>query len=195
MVDNAIMEKNTNQQILDVAQCLVRQRGYSAFSYADIAAQVGIRKASIHYHFPAKDVLVQQLVQRYCEQMARTCDRVTQTHTNPQQQLVAFTQLYRAGLEDGQLCLCNILTADLAVLSDPVRVELQRFFAQVETWLTAVLQQGCDDQIWRCSATPANTAKTIIALLQGAQLLSRSADNPLAMFDQVVDLSCLVHLT
>ncbi|MEM6867960.1 MAG: TetR/AcrR family transcriptional regulator [Cyanobacteria bacterium P01_C01_bin.121] len=43
----------------------MRCRGYSAFSYADISKQVGIRKASIHYHFASKEALVQALVKRY----------------------------------------------------------------------------------------------------------------------------------
>ena len=54
MVDTVSMEKHTAQKILDVAQDMVRNRGYSAFSYADISAQVGIRKASIHYALPLK---------------------------------------------------------------------------------------------------------------------------------------------
>ena len=53
--------KDTAQQILDVAQDLVRCRGYSAFSYADISKQVGIRKASIHYHFSSKEELGKEL--------------------------------------------------------------------------------------------------------------------------------------
>lgn len=194
MVDDVLMEKKTRQKILDVAQRLVRQRGYSAFSYADIAAQVGIRKASIHYHFPAKDVLVQQLVQRYRERMTRTCDRITRSTPNPKQQLLDFVQLYRVGLLDQQLCLCGMLTADLAVLSDPARAELQQFFDHTETWLATVLQQGCESRVWQCSPAVATDAKAIIALLQGAQLLARSAADPEATFNQVADLSRFVHL-
>lgn len=56
------MKENTAQRILDTAQDLIRHRGYSAFSYADIADRVGIRKASIHYHFAAKEDLVLSLI-------------------------------------------------------------------------------------------------------------------------------------
>ena len=76
MVDIDCMEKKTAEQILDVAQEMVRRQGYSAFSYADIAGRVGIRKASIHDHFPSKADLVQRLVQRYRDMLGRACDRM-----------------------------------------------------------------------------------------------------------------------
>ncbi|MEO1520065.1 MAG: TetR/AcrR family transcriptional regulator [Cyanobacteria bacterium J06633_2] len=73
------MEKNTAQKILDVAQDIVRRHGYSAFSYADISQQVGIRKASIHYHFPSKDELVKRLVMRYRDNISQQCDRISRS--------------------------------------------------------------------------------------------------------------------
>ena len=180
------MEKNTAQHILDVAQSIVRNRGYSAFSYADIAEQVGIRKASIHYHFPSKDELVRALVQRYREVMVRQCDRITQSTVRLDQQLIQFANLYRDSLQDGQICLCAMLAADFAVLPEPVRDEMSLFFTQTEAWLTALLQQGCDAKIWQCHPSANQEAKGLIAMMQGAQLLARSAADSSTAFEQVV---------
>src|SRR6185295_2042375 len=55
----------TAEQILDLAETLIQTRGYSAFSYQDIADSLGIRKASIHYHFPSKTDLGIAVVDRY----------------------------------------------------------------------------------------------------------------------------------
>lgn len=184
MVDTQNMEKSTATQILDVAQEMVRNRGYSAFSYADISKQVGIRKASIHYHFPSKDELVKELVKRYREGMIRACDRIAQSNTNPDQQMFQFVDLYRNGLKDKQICLCAMLAADYAVLPQSVREEIQTFFQETEGWLTNLLQQGCDTQHWTCQ--PEQEAKGLIAMLQGAQLLARSATDSTATFEQVV---------
>ena len=41
-------------QILDIAERRMRQTGYNAVSYRDIAAEMGIKSASLHYHFPKK---------------------------------------------------------------------------------------------------------------------------------------------
>lgn len=184
MVDTQDMEKSTATQILDVAQEMVRNRGYSAFSYADISKQVGIRKASIHYHFSTKDELVKELVKRYREDMMRACDRITQSNTPLDQQMLQFANLYRNGLEDNQICLCAMLAADYAVLPQPVRDEIQTFFQEVETWLITLLQQGCDAQQWGCQ--PEQEAKGLIAMLQGAQLLARSTADSTTTFEQIV---------
>ena len=55
----------TAEQILDLAETLIQTRGYSAFSYQDIADALGIRKASIHYHFPSKTELGIAVIDRY----------------------------------------------------------------------------------------------------------------------------------
>ena len=39
---------HTSQQILDIAQRLVQTRGFNAFSYADIANEMNVSKASMH---------------------------------------------------------------------------------------------------------------------------------------------------
>ena len=180
------MEKNTAQRILDIAQDMVRSRGYSAFSYADISKQVGIRKASIHYHFPSKDELVKELVKRYREGMVKACDRITQSTPDPDQQIVQFANLYRNGLEENQICLCAMLAADFEVLPEAIQEEIQTFFRDTETWLINLLQQGCDQGLWDCQSSVEQEAKGLIAMLQGAQLLARSSADSTATFEQVV---------
>src|SRR6202050_5304997 len=51
--------------ILDVAEQLAQTRGYNGFSYADIAAPLGVTKASLHYPFPSKAQLGAALIDRY----------------------------------------------------------------------------------------------------------------------------------
>ncbi|MEA5462563.1 TetR/AcrR family transcriptional regulator [Leptothoe sp. PORK10 BA2] len=180
------MENNTAERILNVAQDMVRNRGYSAFSYADISKQVGIRKASIHYHFPSKDELVQELVKRYREGMVRACDRIAQSNLSLDQQIIQFANLYRDGLENEQICLCAMLAADFAVLPQAIHDEIQVFFRETEAWLANLLQQGCDAHIWHCQPSVEQEAKGLIAMLQGAQLLARPAADSIATFEQVV---------
>lgn len=164
MVDSRFMENNTAQRILDVAQDMVRSRGYSAFSYADISSQVGIRKASIHYHFPSKDVLAKELVKRYRERIGRACDRISNSGASPEEQMMQFAHLYRDGLDDNQICLCAMLAADFAVLPQSVRDEIRAYFQQAEAWLADLLQQGCDAHLWDCHPSVEQEAKGLIAI-------------------------------
>ena len=180
------MKKNTAQDILDVARDIVRNRGYSAFSYADISERVGIRKASIHYHFPSKEELAKALVEQYRETMARACDRIAQSGASPDRQLMQFANLYRDGLKQDQICLCAMLAADFAVLPQSIHNEVQAFFQQTEAWLASLLQAGNDAGIWNYDLSAEQEAKGLIAMLQGAQLLARPVDDSCAAFEQVV---------
>lgn len=188
MVDTSVMESKTAQQILDVAQEMVRSRGYSAFSYADISKQVGIRKASIHYHFPSKDDLVRELVMRYRQGMARQCGLISQSDASPKEQLRQFADLYRKGLAEGQICLCAMLAADLAVLPETVQAEVRLFFQQTEAWLAELLKRGCEAGDWNCTSAEGEVseAKGLIALLQGAQLIARSEADCDQAFERIV---------
>ncbi|MEO0410193.1 MAG: TetR/AcrR family transcriptional regulator [Cyanobacteria bacterium P01_A01_bin.135] len=180
------MENSTATQILETARHLVRSRGYSAFSYADIANRVGIRKASIHYHFPAKEALVVMLVQRYREDMAKARDRIAGSRANPDQQMRRFAQLYRDGLDQKQICLCAMLAADFAVLPSAVQAEIRAYFQQTEVWLTYLLHRGQETQGWSRQLATEQEAAGIIAMLQGAQLLARSFEDGVAAFERVV---------
>lgn len=54
---------STYDKILRLTDTLIQQRGFLGFSYADLAKEIGIRKASIHHHFPGKT----DLGLAYCE--------------------------------------------------------------------------------------------------------------------------------
>ena len=56
---------DTATRILDSAESLVQVRGFNGFSYADVAAELGVTKASLHYHFPGKAELGRALIVRY----------------------------------------------------------------------------------------------------------------------------------
>ena len=186
MVDDVCMENKTATKILDVAQVMVRNRGYSAFSYADISKEVGIRKASIHYHFASKDDLVRSLVQLYRANMSRDCDWISRNTEHLGIQLMQFADLYRDGLDTNQICLCAMLSADFAVLPESTQEEIQGFFQETETWLTDLLQTGSDNKLWDCLPSAQAEAKGLIALLQGSQLIARSSANPVETFDNIV---------
>jgi TetR/AcrR family transcriptional repressor of nem operon len=177
----------TAQQILDVAQDLVRCRGYSAFSYADISKQVGIRKASIHYHFPSKGELGQTLVNHYRTTFQQKLRAIERTEADPRQQLQQFVELYRSGLSNCQMCLCSMLSAEIEVLPDSVQAEVRGFLAEVQTWLQAVLGAGAAAGCLQLRFSPEVEASLLLATVQGAQLMARTAMDSEATFDGITN--------
>ena len=68
---NQTLPSGTRASLMQTAESLLCTRGYAAFSYADLAEAVGIRKASIHHHFPAKEDLGVAVVEAYVERVAQ----------------------------------------------------------------------------------------------------------------------------
>src|ERR1700690_1670053 len=80
--------------ILDVAEKLAQTRGYNGFSYADIAVELGVTKASLHYHFPSKAELGCALIERYRTVFAATLDDIDHQALEPHRRLQAYVGLY-----------------------------------------------------------------------------------------------------
>ena len=142
-------EKATmREQILDSAQLFVQTRGFHAFSYADIADAVGIRKASIHYYFPAKTDLGREMVARYREEFRRQCRRIDlltpEGDGKLQQYAHLFRDMLRSGPDDGgvRVCLCGALVSEWHALSERMQEEVAGFFRENEAWLAGVLDAG-----------------------------------------------------
>ena len=61
--------------ILHAARVLMMDRGFNGFSFRDVAADVGIKSASIHYHYATKADLAEATARAYREAFK---DAVTQ---------------------------------------------------------------------------------------------------------------------
>ncbi|KPD11485.1 TetR/AcrR family transcriptional regulator [Phaeobacter sp. 11ANDIMAR09] len=175
---------DTRSRLLDAAERQVRQKGADGFSYSDLSAEVGIRKASIHYHFPAKSDLLHAIMARYAKQVAMTLERYAIAMPLPRQALIAFVRFYRQALQEGHgLCLCVAFTVGRDALSPETRQEICQFRATVQSWLELRFEQlraEGSDTGW--SAEPKAEAAATLALVEGAQLVARSSAN-LVPFD------------
>ncbi len=160
--------------------------GYDGFSYADLAQEVGIRKASIHHHFPTKASLAEALLERYRRRFAATLDSIATRHATAGKRLRAYLKTYRDALAGGEMvCLCVAFSPGRDSLSDPVLDELKIFEEQSIAWLTEVFELGRTDGSISSVAAPQAEAAACLALLEGAQLLARAGKN-VSRFDAAV---------
>src|ERR1035438_6204275 len=86
--------------ILDVAERLAQTRGYNGFSYADIAAQLGVTKASLHYHFRTKATLGRALIERYRALFGVALDAIDHEANEPHEKLQQYVGLYNSVLSN-----------------------------------------------------------------------------------------------
>ena len=179
-------KKNTLQEIMDIGLQLVQERGYNGFSYADIAEAIGIRKASIHYHFPSKQDLVQAVLIRYRKEFVEKLEQIKNQPHSWLQRLQLFFGLYRETLENNsKLCLCSMMAAELNSFPEEIREELNLFFHANKNWVEYVLEQGKKAGDFTFSLSAAEQARILVAFVQGAQLLSRSTGD-IGYYDTLV---------
>lgn len=175
------------EQILTSAQRLVQQRGFNGFSYADIADEVGIRKASLHHHFPTKTDLGLALIDGYTAQLESGLHHINATFPQADARLNAYAAIYRNSLAAQRMCLGGMLASEALTLDPAVLPSLKRFFARNTEWLTEVLAAGESQQLFRLTGTPADHARVLLSTLQGALLIARASGDSEA-FDRTASL-------
>ena len=164
-------------QILDVAEALVQTRGFNAFSYADVAHELGCTKAALHYHFASKSELGQALLTRYTERFMHALAIIEAASDDGPTRLDAYADLYLDVLRQRRMCLCGILAAEYATLPDSMQHIVRNFFDGNETWLTRILQQGKQLGSLSFDGSPLETARVIVSSLEGAMLVARPFDD------------------
>lgn len=165
--------RDTRSELLMQAETLVRGRGYSGFSYADLADAVGIRKASIHHHFRTKEDLGIALVAAYDERYDEALDAILAASPDASARIEAYGRLYLTGVEKGLGCLCAALAVELDTLPPALRADIARFFDKHIAWLERVLAQGVSDGSLRADVAAGPSARMVVATLEGALLLER----------------------
>jgi TetR/AcrR family transcriptional repressor of nem operon len=164
---------DTATQILDVAERLVQVRGFNGFSYADVAAELKITKAALHYHFAGKAELGEALIVRYAARFADALAEVEEGTPEAPARLDAYTDLYLGVLRQQRMCLCGMMAAEFETLATPMQDALIRFFDENERWLGHVLEQGRTEGTLTFASSPTATARMIVSGLEGAMLVTR----------------------
>jgi TetR/AcrR family transcriptional regulator, transcriptional repressor for nem operon len=167
---------DTRTALLNAAEHAVRARGYDGFSYADLATAVGIRKASIHHHFPTKAELALVLIERYCANFFATLEQITASHSTAGAQLAAYIAVCRAALSGGdEMCLCVAFCTGRDHLTAAVLAKLDDYHFVSVRWLTDVFTTGKADGSITGIVNADDEAHACLAQMEGAQLVARAA--------------------
>lgn len=180
-------EAGTASQILDVAERLVQTRGYNGFSYADVAAELSMTKAGLHYHFRGKGELGEALVTRYAQRFAGALAGIDSRTADAGEKLRGYAELYAAVLRDQRMCLCGMLAADYQTLPEPMREAVVRFFDDNEKWVERVLAAGRRKETLTFVGSARESARLIVSGLEGAMLVGRPYGD-VARFQRAADL-------
>ena len=169
------MATSTVERIIDIAESQVRAGGYNSFSFREISKEIGIKSASIHYHFPTKADLGVVLASRYTDRFLIKLQHIANDTRDVNQRLSRYIELFRHALTvDKKMCLCGQLASESDVLPLPVQQQARRFFAENLSWLSANLFTENDR----------GKAAIVLASLEGALIISKAMGSN-ESFDEV----------
>jgi TetR/AcrR family transcriptional repressor of nem operon len=173
---------DTKEMILSAARKVAQAHGYGGLNFRDLAAEVGIKAASIHYHFPGKADLGAAVARRYWQDTATELEEMGSKLPDAAACLRRYPTIFRRSLENGnRICLCSFMSAEYDDLPEAVKKEVESFANINVSWLSKTLvAAGLTD--------PDKTekrARAIFAAISGAQLLARSRAD-ITLFDELV---------
>lgn len=166
------MSVGTRDLLLKEAETLARTRGYAAFSYADLAERVGIRKASVHHHFPTKEALGVALIDGYLANFRSALSDVLEEERSARRRLLTYSGFFSESLRDGLMPLCAALSAEAVALPQSMQTRVSTFFELHLEWLCRVVRDGICDGEFRSDLDVRLTAHALLSVLEGASLVA-----------------------
>jgi TetR/AcrR family transcriptional repressor of nem operon len=175
---------DTRQAILKRAERYLQDAGFSSFSFRNLAADLGIKSASVHYHFPSKEALGVALLQRYREKFQRWT-QLRAGSGSARADLIDWFKYYEQLARSGDICPGGAFGAEYAALPEPVKRELQALQDELRTWLRATLKAGRRRGEIRAEGKVENQTELVLATLQGGTQVARATGDP-KMFEAVL---------
>ena len=170
----------TASKLIGEAAQLIMRGGYNGFSYADLSDRFGIRKASIHHHFPSKVDLVVAVVEQARAAIRGQIAALEEGSPRAMEQLLTYTGFWERCIRDqtAPFCIAAVLAAELPSLPAEIAAAVRAHFVDLAQWLERVLSLGVAQGTMRLDAAPAVEADTFMAAVYGAMLAARAFDDP-----------------
>jgi AcrR family transcriptional regulator len=166
----------TKDAIIKLADQLILEKGFNAFSFYDLAETIGIKTASIHYHFPTKTDLAIAVIQLH----AAGLEQVKKQYAtkDPLAKLEAFFNIYSRNKAEGQVCFVGSLCTDLYSIDPVIESALTPVVKEILIWVTEILKEGKRKGVFHFSAAPRTKALLIITNMLGILQVSRITGKP-----------------
>lgn len=169
---------STKENIIAIAEYQIQQHGYNAFSYHDIASELGVKNAAIHYHFPKKEDLLEEVINKAQRNFQRLAEKSELEDSSHMQKLFRFLKIYDDNLDrDNRVCLIGSLATDFFTLPGALHPQLESLVVTLKVWLSDILEQGRKKNEFQFAGSSEDRAALICSSMAGALQLARVLGN------------------
>jgi TetR/AcrR family transcriptional repressor of nem operon len=171
----ATVKKGTKEKIVSYATELVETKGYHSFTFQEIAKKLGIKKASIHYHFASKEDLGIAVFEAFEKGVENYMAEANFANLAPTEKMAGYFVYHSTcTLDSNQEVSCiGALTSEWNVLPKKLRDKVDKFHVWHVGILSAILKEGMETGDFQFMGTPEEQALVVIATTKGALLLAR----------------------
>lgn len=178
---------NTKTHLLDTGYQLIAHKGFTAVGIKQILDTAGVPKGSFYHYFASKEAFGEAIITHYFTRYKRRLELIAEQDSSAQQQLYDYFQNWYDTQQNGcdhEKCLVVKLSAEVADISDSMRVALNEGCQQTITWLAQRIKAG-----WADSSVPhldnisaESLAKRLYFAWLGASLIAKTSqtNTPLA---------------
>lgn len=161
---------DTKTKIVEIAESLIRTKGYNGFSYKDIAQELHIKNAAIHYYFPAKSDLGCAVIERSRNSFRQ---QTAGRYLSPAQKLDAFIQIYEISQKNNCVCFIGALGASYDSLPENMQHSLQQAGQEIRQWVEGLLQEGLASKDFSFTCTTIEMADLVTTTLAASLILDK----------------------
>ncbi|MGJ1362571.1 TetR/AcrR family transcriptional regulator [Sphingobacterium spiritivorum] len=165
---------DTRSAILTLADKLIREKGFNAFSFSDIARQLNIRNASIHYHFPTKTALGVAVIDYHIDHFNTT--KHNSENLSALEKLETFFGIHTQIDSEKKVCIIGSLAPDYHTLEDCMINKLKEFSSAMLDWVTGFLEEGKHEGVFTINTDSRTKALLIISNMVAIVPLARLTD-------------------
>jgi len=165
--------RERQSEILMLAGEMIQTKGYDSFSYNDLSLRLGIRKASIHHHFPKKQELGLAYL-KYRFELAKDIEnQLRNSKMNSLQKLQAFLDLGVKPIEEKKICPVSSFQADRWNINEEMKGVLTKIEETEMSMLTSILEDGRSSEELFFVGEAKDQASLILSSMKGAILYAQ----------------------
>lgn len=193
------MESKTDgrQSILNAGQRTIAHKGWSAVGLTEILTAAGVPKGSFYYYFNSKEAFGEAMLARYFNEYLADMDAMFARPDVPAaERLMDYWRTWRAtqSLDDCEgRCLAVKLGAEIADLSEPLRVALEHGTTAITGRLETILEAGLGDGSMSLKSSVPVTAQTLYNLWLGSSVMAKIQRTPAPMDNALTLSSQILH--
>jgi len=174
---NTTAHSDARQRILDTAQLIIGKKGFSAVGLNEVLQAVKIPKGSFYHYFSSKDAFGEALLESYFASYLAWMEQIFQApNHSAKDQLMSYWQRWHTSQSSEDVfgkCLAVKLGAEVADLSEAMRLALDRGTAAIIERLATALSEGIHDGSLNVSEPPGHIALQLYQMWLGASVMAK----------------------